>query len=73
MTEVRPAAATLPAMGELNVLSHLIGDQEGLRRAWERDGYWRAPYRCHRAGCASRATQGSAPAARTVLEQGDIS
>lgn len=40
MTKVRPAAATLPAMGELNVSNHLIGDQDGLRRAWERDGYW---------------------------------
>lgn len=29
-----------PEIGELNVSNHLIGDAEGLKQAWERDGYW---------------------------------
>ncbi|WP_028222477.1 phytanoyl-CoA dioxygenase family protein [Paraburkholderia oxyphila] len=27
-------------IGTLKTANHLIGDREGLRRAWERDGYW---------------------------------
>ena len=30
----------LPEFRELNVSNHLIGDQQGLQAAWERDGYW---------------------------------
>lgn len=30
----------LPAMRELNVSNHLLGDQKALAAAWERDGYW---------------------------------
>ena len=29
-----------PQMGQLKTANHLLGDREGLRRAWERDGYW---------------------------------
>lgn len=29
-----------PAMGELNVSNHLLGDMDGLKAAWDRDGYW---------------------------------
>ena len=30
----------LPALRELNVSNPLIGDQQALQAAWERDGYW---------------------------------
>jgi len=30
----------LPAMGELQVSNHLLGDQKALAEAWDRDGYW---------------------------------
>lgn len=34
-------ALTAPAkMGELHLSNDLIGDPDGLRAAWERDGYW---------------------------------
>lgn len=29
-----------PRMGRLKTANHLLGDREGLNRAWERDGYW---------------------------------
>lgn len=29
-----------PEMGELNASNALLGDQDALARAWERDGYW---------------------------------
>ena len=29
-----------PAMGEFTVSNHLLGDQDALKAAWERDGYW---------------------------------
>ena len=29
-----------PQMGEFNVANHLLGDQQALQAAWDRDGYW---------------------------------
>lgn len=29
-----------PDMKQMTVSTHLLGDQQGLRQAWERDGYW---------------------------------
>ena len=30
----------MPAMRELSVSNHLLGDHRALAEAWERDGYW---------------------------------
>nr|WP_047166197.1 phytanoyl-CoA dioxygenase family protein [Sphingomonas sp. Y57] len=34
------APRLIPEMREFNVSNHLLGDQDGLRAVWERDGYW---------------------------------
>jgi ectoine hydroxylase-related dioxygenase (phytanoyl-CoA dioxygenase family) len=43
MVQAKEAVVEWPevgAMGKLKTANHLIGDREGLRQAWERDGYW---------------------------------
>lgn len=35
-----PLKSQAPPMQELNTANHLLGNQEALKEAWERDGYW---------------------------------